>query len=158
MARAGVFSDGTILFILLAITCSSVAFAEEDAAQEVAYLPPDSVLTLDHSNFSEMVKKHKFIVVEFYAYTSGSPRDSSDRRCSFSSLFSFDLTSFSEILYVFSTFFWKAEPRDESWFLLLLSWLPISHKLLVQFELKTRRADAGSGLVRFPCPDVRIMA
>ncbi|CAN6459546.1 unnamed protein product [Victoria cruziana] len=68
MARAiRVFSDGTVLFILLAITCSSVALAEEDAAQEAAYPAPDSVLTLDHSNFSETVKKHKFIVVEFYA-------------------------------------------------------------------------------------------
>ncbi|CAN6472253.1 unnamed protein product [Victoria cruziana] len=94
MARAMVFSDGTILFILLAITCSSVAFAEEDVAQEATYPPPDSILMLDHSNFSETVKKHKFIVVEFYAYMSGSPRDSSDCRCSFSSLFSFDLTSF----------------------------------------------------------------
>ncbi|XP_031504176.1 protein disulfide-isomerase-like [Nymphaea colorata] len=66
MARAlRVFSYGAVLFVLLAI--ASVSFAEEDAAQEAAAPAPESVLTLDHSNFSETVKKHKFVVVEFYA-------------------------------------------------------------------------------------------
>ncbi|KAF3776756.1 disulfide-isomerase protein [Nymphaea thermarum] len=68
MARSiRVFSYGAVLFVLLAIACSSVSFAEEDASQEAAAPAPESVLTLDHSNFSETVKKHKFVVVEFYA-------------------------------------------------------------------------------------------
>lgn len=47
------------LSILFIISVSSVGAAEEAAKEHV--------LTLDHSNFSDTVTKHKFIVVEFYA-------------------------------------------------------------------------------------------
>ncbi|KAK9062091.1 hypothetical protein SSX86_019276 [Deinandra increscens subsp. villosa] len=49
----------TLLF-LFAILSSFSSATEAEAEKEY-------VLTLDHSNFSEVVSKHKFIVVEFYA-------------------------------------------------------------------------------------------
>ncbi|TVU14434.1 hypothetical protein EJB05_37904 [Eragrostis curvula] len=51
----------TLLGIILLFSGS--AAAEAAAAVD----PDDSVLTLDASNFSEVVAKHQFIVVEFYA-------------------------------------------------------------------------------------------
>lgn len=47
------------LCILFMISVSSIE-ADEGAGKE-------HVLTLDHSNFTDTVAKHKFIVVEFYA-------------------------------------------------------------------------------------------
>ncbi|KZV19042.1 protein disulfide-isomerase [Dorcoceras hygrometricum] len=50
---------GCVLFLFLAVfLCVSPAAAEGEV---------EKVLTLDHSNFSEVVSKHDFIVVEFYA-------------------------------------------------------------------------------------------
>lgn len=43
---------------LVAVLSVSPAAAEEGV---------EKVLTLDHSNFSDVVSKHNFIVVEFYA-------------------------------------------------------------------------------------------
>lgn len=43
---------------LVAVLSVSPAVAEEEV---------EKVLTLDHSNFSDIVSKHDFIVVEFYA-------------------------------------------------------------------------------------------
>ncbi|KAJ9541728.1 hypothetical protein OSB04_028234 [Centaurea solstitialis] len=45
------------VFVILSSTVSSASESEEK----------EYVLTLDHSNFSEIVSKHNFIVVEFYA-------------------------------------------------------------------------------------------
>lgn len=44
---------------LVAVLSVSPAAAAEEGVEKV--------LTLDHSNFSEVVSKHDFIVVEFYA-------------------------------------------------------------------------------------------
>ncbi|KVH87963.1 protein disulfide-isomerase-like [Cynara cardunculus var. scolymus] len=49
------------LFCVFAILSSSVSISSATEAEK------EYVLTLDHSNFSEAVAKHKFIVVEFYA-------------------------------------------------------------------------------------------
>ncbi|KAI3707511.1 hypothetical protein L6452_26107 [Arctium lappa] len=49
------------LFCVFAILSSSVSISSATEAEK------EYVLTLDHSNFSEVVAKHKFIVVEFYA-------------------------------------------------------------------------------------------
>lgn len=49
------------LFSVFAILSSSVSISSATEAEK------EYVLTLDHSNFSEVVAKHKFIVVEFYA-------------------------------------------------------------------------------------------
>ncbi|XP_022773274.1 protein disulfide-isomerase-like [Durio zibethinus] len=51
----------SVWFALAAIVCSLTAIlAEESESKEF-------VLTLDHSNFTDTVSKHNFIVVEFYA-------------------------------------------------------------------------------------------
>ncbi|XP_024986508.1 protein disulfide-isomerase-like [Cynara cardunculus var. scolymus] len=47
------------VFVILLSTVFSISSASEEEKEYV--------LTLDHSNFSEIVSKHKFIVVEFYA-------------------------------------------------------------------------------------------
>lgn len=50
-----------VLFAAVALVAAlsvSPAVAEDEV---------EKVLTLDHSNFSEVVSKHNFIVVEFYA-------------------------------------------------------------------------------------------
>ncbi|KAF5768099.1 putative protein disulfide-isomerase [Helianthus annuus] len=47
-----------LLLCVFVIVSSSVSIAEEEK---------EYVLTLDHSNFTEIVSKHKFIAVEFYA-------------------------------------------------------------------------------------------
>lgn len=49
------------LFCVFAILSSSVSISSATEVEK------EFVLTLDHSNFSEVVAKHKFIVVEFYA-------------------------------------------------------------------------------------------
>ncbi|PWA39166.1 protein disulfide-isomerase [Artemisia annua] len=49
------------LLCLLALSSSICCLASEEAESK------EYVLTLDHSNFTETVAKHKFIVVEFYA-------------------------------------------------------------------------------------------
>ncbi|PKI66876.1 hypothetical protein CRG98_012742 [Punica granatum] len=55
-----------ILFALVALSlCAAVAFADADA--DDGSESKEFVLTLDHSNFSDVVGKHDFIVVEFYA-------------------------------------------------------------------------------------------
>lgn len=50
----------SIIFFLLAsvLLCSSVKAQEEEAT---------AVIVLDNTNFTEVVEKHDFIVVEFYA-------------------------------------------------------------------------------------------
>ncbi|XP_075501495.1 protein disulfide-isomerase-like [Primulina tabacum] len=54
-----------VLFIsLVVLLCSSPAAAEAEAEVEAEV---EKVLTLDHSNFSDVVEGHDFIVVEFYA-------------------------------------------------------------------------------------------
>ncbi|KAK8692216.1 hypothetical protein V6N13_075690 [Hibiscus sabdariffa] len=49
-------------FALVAIVCSVTAISAEESNGSKEF-----VLTLDHSNFTDSVSKHKFIVVEFYA-------------------------------------------------------------------------------------------
>ncbi|KAI3790752.1 hypothetical protein L2E82_04029 [Cichorium intybus] len=59
MASSRVFT--VLFFFVFAILSSSVWISSATEAEK------EHVLTLDHSNFSEVVSKHKFIVVEFYA-------------------------------------------------------------------------------------------
>lgn len=49
----------SLLLVVFAVI-GSVSAAEESESKEF-------VVTLDHSNFTDFVAKHKFIVVEFYA-------------------------------------------------------------------------------------------
>ncbi|MFS8015081.1 putative protein disulfide-isomerase [Helianthus anomalus] len=51
----------TAFILISAILFSIASFSSATEAEK------EHVLTLDHSNFSEIVSKHKFIVVEFYA-------------------------------------------------------------------------------------------
>ncbi|KAL3813073.1 hypothetical protein ACJIZ3_014341 [Penstemon smallii] len=51
-----------VLSGIFVISVALVAFLSVSATEEV-----EKVLTLDHSNFTEIVSKHNFIVVEFYA-------------------------------------------------------------------------------------------
>ncbi|KAI7743539.1 hypothetical protein M8C21_000738 [Ambrosia artemisiifolia] len=54
--------SSTVLIFVSAILLSIASFSSATTEPE-----KEHVLTLDHSNFSETVSKHKFIVVEFYA-------------------------------------------------------------------------------------------
>jgi protein disulfide-isomerase A1 len=49
------------LFLLLVFFCATAEESAGDVVEE------SKVLTLDASNFSEVISKHPFIVVEFYA-------------------------------------------------------------------------------------------
>lgn len=49
--------------LLVAVALVAVLSVSPAVADEVV----EKVLTLDHSNFSDVVSKHDFIVVEFYA-------------------------------------------------------------------------------------------
>nr|XP_043629074.1 protein disulfide-isomerase-like [Erigeron canadensis] len=51
-----------VLFVCLFVFASCTAESESESVPEKEF-----VLTLDHSNFSDVVSKHNFIVVEFYA-------------------------------------------------------------------------------------------
>nr|KJB16308.1 hypothetical protein B456_002G222600 [Gossypium raimondii] len=51
-----------VWFALAAIVCSLSAISAEESSEAKEF-----VLTLDHSNFTDTVSKHDFIVVEFYA-------------------------------------------------------------------------------------------
>ncbi|KAB2097890.1 hypothetical protein ES319_A01G201400v1 [Gossypium barbadense] len=51
-----------VWFALAAIVCSLSAISAEESSESKEF-----VLTLDHSNFTDTVSKHDFIVVEFYA-------------------------------------------------------------------------------------------
>ncbi|WOH07093.1 hypothetical protein DCAR_0626522 [Daucus carota subsp. sativus] len=62
-ARSRVVISGFVVLMSLALLSGSICSAEEESKESVV----DHVLTLDHSNFSEIVGKHEFIVVEFYA-------------------------------------------------------------------------------------------
>ncbi|XP_030455068.1 protein disulfide-isomerase [Syzygium oleosum] len=54
--------------LVLAAAAAAIASAEvEEAEPAAAAAEEEFVLTLDHSNFSDTVSKHDFIVVEFYA-------------------------------------------------------------------------------------------
>lgn len=50
------------LILSLMIACCFTAISANEATESKEF-----VLTLDRSNFSDVVSKHKFIVVEFYA-------------------------------------------------------------------------------------------
>ncbi|ERN04736.1 hypothetical protein AMTRI_Chr11g100020 [Amborella trichopoda] len=69
MARVWNWFSVTLIFFLV----SSIASAEEaapsteEAAPSTEEAAPEFVVTLDASNFSATVKKHDFVVVEFYA-------------------------------------------------------------------------------------------
>ncbi|KAG4200792.1 hypothetical protein ERO13_A05G236000v2 [Gossypium hirsutum] len=52
----------SVWFALSAFLCSVTVISAEQSSET-----KDFVLTLDHSNFTDTVSKHKFIVVEFYA-------------------------------------------------------------------------------------------
>ena len=51
----------SVWFALAAIVCSLTAISAEESESK------EFVLTLDHSNFTDTVSKHNFVVVEFYA-------------------------------------------------------------------------------------------
>lgn len=51
-----------VWFALAAIVCSLSVISAEESSESKEF-----VLTLDHSNFTDTVSKHDFIVVEFYA-------------------------------------------------------------------------------------------
>lgn len=53
-------ASNRFLFALLALSLWAAASADDSESKEF-------VLTLDHSNFSDTVAKHDFVVVEFYA-------------------------------------------------------------------------------------------
>lgn len=57
------FRVPSVLLMCVFVILSSTVFSISSASEE----EKEYVLTLDHSNFSEIVSKHKFIVVEFYA-------------------------------------------------------------------------------------------
>ncbi|RRT41410.1 hypothetical protein B296_00057854 [Ensete ventricosum] len=68
MATSRVWISAACLALLVFPFLLSPALAEEeDEAAAAAEAEPSFVLTLDHSNFSDAVAKHPFIVVEFYA-------------------------------------------------------------------------------------------
>ncbi|RZS02200.1 hypothetical protein BHM03_00032196 [Ensete ventricosum] len=68
MATSRVWISAACLALLVFTFLLSPALAEEeDEAAAAAEAEPSFVLTLDHSNFSDTVAKHPFIVVEFYA-------------------------------------------------------------------------------------------
>lgn len=52
-----------IVLVSIVLLSGSRCVAEEETSESVV----EHVLTLDRSNFSEVVGKHEFIVVEFYA-------------------------------------------------------------------------------------------
>ncbi|KAK8609087.1 hypothetical protein V6N13_025394 [Hibiscus sabdariffa] len=54
----------SVWFVLAVIVCSLSAISAEDGGESQG---KEFVLTLDHSNFTDTVSKHSFIVVEFYA-------------------------------------------------------------------------------------------
>ncbi|XVF64543.1 hypothetical protein PTKIN_Ptkin09bG0177100 [Pterospermum kingtungense] len=54
--------SASIWFALFAIVCFLTAILAEESSESKEF-----VLTLDHSNFTDVVSKHNFIVVEFYA-------------------------------------------------------------------------------------------
>ncbi|XP_039070152.1 protein disulfide-isomerase-like [Hibiscus syriacus] len=60
----------SVWFVLVAIVCSVTAISAEESSESKEF-----VLTLDHSNFTDTVSKHKFIVVEFYAPWCGHCRN-----------------------------------------------------------------------------------
>ena len=55
-------SSVPVWYALAAIVCSLMAISAEESSESKEF-----VLTLDHSNFTDTVSKHNFIVVEFYA-------------------------------------------------------------------------------------------
>ncbi|KAI3746780.1 hypothetical protein L6452_09220 [Arctium lappa] len=57
------FRIPSVLLMCVFVILSSTVFSISSASEE----EKEYVLTLDHSNFSEIVSKQKFIVVEFYA-------------------------------------------------------------------------------------------
>lgn len=65
-------ADRVSFFFLFVFVLSFIASlpAQISAADEAD--AKEFVLTLDHSNFSDTIKKHDFIVVEFYAPWYGS--------------------------------------------------------------------------------------
>ncbi|GLT47125.1 hypothetical protein SLA2020_208420 [Shorea laevis] len=52
----------SLLVVWIAVVCSVAEISAEETESKQEF-----VLTLDHSNFSDTLSKHKFIVVEFYA-------------------------------------------------------------------------------------------
>ena len=59
MASSHFIRFSVLVFVLLSASFNEI-YADKAEAKEF-------VLTLDHSNFSDVVAKHDFIVVEFYA-------------------------------------------------------------------------------------------
>lgn len=55
---------GYALFSILALSLLASSVRSEETATETT---KEFVLTLDHTNFTDTVNKHDFIVVEFYA-------------------------------------------------------------------------------------------
>ena len=53
-------------YALLSILALSL-FASSVRSEETATETKEFVLTLDHTNFTDTINKHDFIVVEFYA-------------------------------------------------------------------------------------------
>ncbi|KAK4490118.1 hypothetical protein RD792_000775 [Penstemon davidsonii] len=60
MALSSVWISLFLIAFTITVSISATATAEESESKEF-------VVTLDHSNFTDFVVKHKFIVVEFYA-------------------------------------------------------------------------------------------
>ncbi|KAJ1380152.1 Thioredoxin-like superfamily, partial [Sesbania bispinosa] len=60
MAKRVSISFLFVFAISLLVSLPTQIYADESEAKEF-------VLTLDHSNFSDTISKHNFIVVEFYA-------------------------------------------------------------------------------------------
>lgn len=62
-----VFSTLLAIFAVLATVAAVSADSAENEGQKVVAEEQEFVWTLDHTNYSDIISRHKMIVVEFYA-------------------------------------------------------------------------------------------